>query len=163
MTPQEARSIYYDKIIDVARKHNIKPWRLVRFKYSGCRQYFAEHPDFTDILSKEYEIEFSYLVLDGTPIFQGDVIYDHLGNKLIYNRPSDMCREKHICNLYNSAINHYYLEFNLFLSDPRITLKLTREDIIRILELMNIFNESVKIDDIENKLKGALNDKNSTI
>ena len=160
MTPQEARNIYYDEIIDIARKHNIEPWRLVKSRKSEFIWGYTTHPDFTDALSKDCEIQFSYLVLDGIPIFQGDEIYDHLGNKLVYKKVSDMNKEKHMCFLSNIGHNLFYLESNLFLNNPmngEITLKLKKSDVYRILELLNLFNESVRIDDIEDKLKGALN------
>lgn len=68
---------YWVRVVDMCEGTNVKPWECVRFKDS--KKIFDTHPNFNYFTDQGInEIEFAVAILEGKPVFVGDVVYSKL-------------------------------------------------------------------------------------
>lgn len=72
----ECNRKYWNDIIEMGRKHNIDPWKLVTvIDDSGVIIKLDNHPDFSSATYDIHTVKFAEFVLEGTPVFKGDKVY----------------------------------------------------------------------------------------
>jgi hypothetical protein len=83
---------YWNEIIPMAEKYNIDPWKLVRVKcYKTNRvidklPIISNHPGFSDYINdSDSIIEFAKIVVENSPVFFLDELYDKSGRKIRFN------------------------------------------------------------------------------
>lgn len=120
---------YWTKMIDLSAKHrSIYPWELVKITSKQANNIlipFKNHPPFGYFDPVHYGIKFALCVVEGKPVFEGDILYNKFGEEYM---PLGRCDNPNII-ICSSITNPKFSIDVEYLSWNREANKLTNEEI----------------------------------